>query len=142
MDKVLKLQAKRKPMSFQNPQLNHKLLRTPDPVLGCHESMMNSEEADSPAYWDKVLETCQPVKDFMELKRFINEVISEPVAAHDNVPEVSKCAEEENAILNYPLNQYIVPSGLVQRWGSAMGILAFLISLMQANLFCFFKLLY
>lgn len=81
--------------------------------------MVTSEEVESHAYWNKLLETCRPIQDFLEL----GEVISESRVMLDSVSEISKDTEEGNEFIDNPLNQYLVPSSLVERWGCAMGIL-------------------
>lgn len=85
--------------------------------------MMTSEEAESHAYWNKLLETCRPIKDFLELQKFRGEAITESSVMLASVSEISKDTEEGNGSVDNPLNQYLVPSSLVERWGSAMGIL-------------------
>ncbi|KAK4422325.1 tRNA (cytosine(38)-C(5))-methyltransferase 2 [Sesamum alatum] len=113
--------AKRKPLSFQNSQFNGTLLWTPGPVLGFGESMVITEEAHSQGYLNKLLETCRPINDFLELKSFTSEVISDSGTMLANGSESAKVTEEGNGSDN-PLNQYLVPSGLAERWGSAMDI--------------------
>lgn len=76
--------------------------------------MLTSEGAESHAYWNKLLETCRPIQDFLEW----GEVNSE-----SSISEISKDTEVGNISIAKPLNQYLVPSSLVERWGSAMGIL-------------------
>lgn len=110
-------------MSFENAQFNNKLLRTPGPVLGCQKSTVTSEEVESQAYWDRLLETCQPINDFLELKSFTGELISKPSMMHGNISEGLNIIEDGHGSIDDLLNQYLVPSSLVQRWGSAMGIL-------------------
>ncbi|KAK6116862.1 hypothetical protein DH2020_049392 [Rehmannia glutinosa] len=114
--------AKRKPLSFANTQFNNVLLWAPGPILGHEESMVTSEEAVSHAYWNKLLETCRPIQDFLELKNFRGEDILESADMIANVSEFAKDADEGNVFLDNPLNQYFVPSSLVERWGSAMDI--------------------
>ncbi|KAL3645877.1 C-5 cytosine-specific DNA methylase [Castilleja foliolosa] len=96
--------AKRKPLSFQNAQFNNMLLWAPGPILGHEGSLVTSEEAESHSYRNKLAETCQPIQDFLEFNNFGGDVISDSI---DN-----------------PLNQYLVPSSLVERWGSAMDIVS------------------
>ncbi|KAL2236095.1 UNVERIFIED_CONTAM: tRNA (cytosine(38)-C(5))-methyltransferase 2 [Sesamum indicum] len=113
--------AKRKPLSFRNSEFNGKLLWTPGPVLGFNESMVTTEEADSQGYLNKLLETCRPIIDFLELKSFTSEVIPDSGTMLANSSESSKVTEERNGSDN-PLNQYLVPSSLAERWGNAMDI--------------------
>ncbi|KAG8381901.1 hypothetical protein BUALT_Bualt05G0021000 [Buddleja alternifolia] len=115
--------AKRRPLSFQNAQFNNQLLRVPGPILGHDESMVISQETESHGYWNELLETCRPIKDFLELKNVTSEVISESDRVLANVSEISKDTDEGNESMhNNTSNQYLVPSSLVERWGSAMDI--------------------
>lgn len=85
--------------------------------------MVTSEEAESHAYRNKLIETCQPIQYFLELDKFRDQVIPESDVMLANVAEISNDMEEGNKFIDYPLDQYLVPSSLVERWGSAMGIL-------------------
>ncbi|KAL8499307.1 hypothetical protein ACS0TY_022328 [Phlomoides rotata] len=105
--------AKRRPLSFQNARFNNALTWAPGPILGYEESKVTSEEAESHAYWNKLLETCRPIQDFLEL----GEVVPE-----SSISEISKDTEVGNLSVAKPLYQYLVPSNLVERWGSAMDI--------------------
>ncbi|GFP81480.1 DNA (cytosine-5)-methyltransferase [Phtheirospermum japonicum] len=102
VENVVGFEAKRRPLSFQSVQFNNALLWDPSPILGYEGSPMTSEEAESHAYRNKLLETCRPIQDFLEINNFGGDVISDST--------------------NNPLNQYLVPSSLVERWGSAMDI--------------------
>lgn len=113
-------QAKRKPLSFQNPQFNNELLWAPGPFLGSDGCMVISEGEQSHGCCDKLLQACQPIKEFLELKNFRDEDLDSCIA---NVSETSDEVEEGNRSVSCPLNQFFVPSSLVERWGSAMGIL-------------------
>lgn len=108
-----KLQAKQKPLSFQNAQFDNVLLWAPGPILGYEESMVTREEAGSHAYLNKLLETTRPICDFLES----SEVITEPTLV-----KISEDTEEENELIVDPSNPFLVPSSLVERWGSAMGM--------------------
>lgn len=108
------LQAKQKPLSFQKAQFDNVLLRAPGPILGYEESMVTEEEAVSHAYLNKLLETTRPISDFLDSCK----VISEPTVA-----KISVDTEEESELVVDPSNPFLVPSSLVERWGSAMGIL-------------------
>ncbi|KAH6790908.1 DNA methyltransferase-2 [Perilla frutescens var. frutescens] len=105
--------AKRKPLSFQKAHFNNVIFWAPGCILGYEESMVTSEEAESNAYWNKLLETTRPIRDFLES----GEVISEAGAS-----EISEDTEEGSEFIVHPSNQYLVPSSLVERWGSAMDI--------------------
>ncbi|KAK4401133.1 tRNA (cytosine(38)-C(5))-methyltransferase 2 [Sesamum angolense] len=121
VENVVGFEAKRNPISFRNSEFNGRLLWTPGPVLGFDESMVTTEEADSQRYLNKLLETCRPIIDFLELKSFTSEVIPDSGTRLANGSESSKVTEEGNGSDN-PLNQYLVPSSLAERWGNAMDI--------------------
>ncbi|KAL6544268.1 C-5 cytosine-specific DNA methylase [Orobanche gracilis] len=112
--------AKRKPISFQTAKFNNMLCWAPGPILGPEERIVTSEEAESHAYRNKLLETCRPIQDFLEVESFKGEVISESSVMLANVSEIPEDAGG-NALDN-PLNEYFVPTSLVERWGGAMDI--------------------
>ncbi|KAL0327599.1 UNVERIFIED_CONTAM: tRNA (cytosine(38)-C(5))-methyltransferase 2 [Sesamum angustifolium] len=107
VENVVGFEAKRNPISFRNSEFNGRLLWTPGPVLGFDESMVTTEEADSQGYLNKLLETCRPIIDFLELKSFTSEVIPDSGTMLANGSESSKVTEEGNGSDN-PLNQYLV----------------------------------
>ncbi|KAH0645230.1 hypothetical protein KY284_033114 [Solanum tuberosum] len=107
--------AKRKPLSFEVPEFNNQLLRTPGPLLGQTESTMEKEQLLSPEYWDELLQACQPVDDFLVFKTFGNRKDSSTYSFHANDSVKSDRSDEENDV-------YFVPSSLIERWGSAMDI--------------------
>ncbi|KAL7596210.1 tRNA (cytosine(38)-C(5))-methyltransferase 2 isoform X1 [Lactuca sativa] len=81
--------AKRKPLSFYNPEFNGQLLYVPKPLLGENDNEM--------------LQTCLPIESFLE---FVN-----------SKGKNGTFTDEEDS-----LNKYLVPSNLIERWGSAMDI--------------------
>ncbi|XP_060208272.1 tRNA (cytosine(38)-C(5))-methyltransferase 2 isoform X2 [Lycium barbarum] len=108
--------AKRKPLSFEVPEFNSQLLRTPGPLLGRTERTVEKEQLQQPEYWDELLQACQPVDDFLAFKTFGNGNIgkdSSTYSFHANDSAKSDRSDEEN-------NGYFVPSSLIERWGSAM----------------------
>lgn len=107
--------AKRKPLSFEVPEFNNQLLRTPGPLLGQTASTMEKEQLLSPEYWDELLQACQPVDDFLVFRTFGNRKDSSTDSFHANDSVKSDRSDEENDV-------YIVPSSLIERWGSAMDI--------------------
>ncbi|KAL2548299.1 DNA methyltransferase-2 [Forsythia ovata] len=111
--------AKRKPLSFQNPQFNDELLWAPSPLLGSDDCMVTNEGEQSHGGCDKLLQVCQPIENYLELEKFRDEDLDSCIA---NVSETSEEIEEGNGSVNSPLNQFFVPSSLVERWGSAMDI--------------------
>lgn len=124
------MQAKRRPMYFQNAQYNNKLLCAPDLVLGHDKNIVTSNVLVGHVRWDKFIETCRPIQEFLEFKDSTSELISDAVGS--SISRISKDTEEGTVAINNTLNEYIVPPNLVERWGSAMGILLpvlFIISL-------------
>lgn len=113
------MQAKRKPLSFHNPQFNQQLLWAPGPLYGHDENTAISENDQSPENLDKLLQACEPVESFLEFKNFFNqlELESSSLNVSSGVSEAS-----EKTILG-SLSQYTVPLSLIERWGNAMGIL-------------------
>ncbi|CAA0838340.1 DNA methyltransferase-2 [Striga hermonthica] len=107
--------AKRKPLSFQTAQLNNNLVWAPGPILGYETNMPTREDVESLAYCNKLLESCQPIQDFLELKDLSCEVDSELGIMLANV-------EGGNVFVDNISYQYFVPDSLVERWGSAMDI--------------------
>ncbi|KAL1544687.1 C-5 cytosine-specific DNA methylase [Salvia divinorum] len=105
--------AKRKPLCFQKAQFNNVLLWGPGPILGYEESMVTSEEAESDRYWNKLRETTRPICDFLESREVILE---------SSLTKISEDIEEESEFGVDPSNPFLVPSSLVERWGSAMDI--------------------
>jgi len=93
---ILYQQAKREPMRFQNASFNNKLLRKPM----CLSQTMDSTSQDGDHRTEEELDpVCKPVKDFL-------------------------VKEADGGIQNeIILQDYIVPLNLIERWGSAMGIL-------------------
>lgn len=94
--------AKRKPSSFCNPEFNRQLLCVPEPLSGFTESMSISENDQLASTCDDMLQTCLPIERFLEFGNPKNHV--------------------ENGTDEGSLNQYFVPSNLIERWGSAMDI--------------------
>lgn len=77
---------------------------------------MEKEQLLSPKYWDELLQACQPVDDFLVFKTFGNGKDSSTYSFHANDSVKSDRSDEENDVC-------FVPSSLIERWGSAMGIL-------------------
>lgn len=99
---IVCLQAKRKPSSFCNPEFNGQLILVPKPLFGHKESMSISENDQLISTSNDLHQTCLPIETFLE---FGNPVDQNLVSSEASI------------------NQYFVPSSLIERWGSAMGIL-------------------
>lgn len=106
------MQAKRKPLSFQFKVFNNQLLYSLGPLLGQNENTLIDGFDQAPENWDKLLQSCEPVESFLEFKN------SSDQADEENLENIA----EGNLI---KMEKFFVPSCLIDRWGSAMGILYF-----------------
>ncbi|XP_010254326.1 PREDICTED: tRNA (cytosine(38)-C(5))-methyltransferase isoform X2 [Nelumbo nucifera] len=115
--------AKRKPSSFQNPHFNNQLLWTPGPILGHdHNSHICMDEHDqSDERLDKLLQSCEPIQNFLEPKNSIFQSEGSEADVFNNSNFAAK-VDGQNCLGTSSLNQYIVPLSLIERWGSAMDI--------------------
>lgn len=84
--------AKRKPLSFQFQHFNDLLLWSSRPLLQ-HNDSTTIHENGEPEDCDKLLQCCEPIERFLELR---------------------DCNEQ--------VDHYLVPSSLIDRWGSAMDV--------------------
>ncbi|CAK9154337.1 unnamed protein product [Ilex paraguariensis] len=117
--------AKRKPLSFGNPQFSMQLLLGPGLLYGRDENTMINEGEQAHEGWDNLLQACVPIESFLELKNYCKQGDSESGLLHANVSsDVSETLEEtdEGNESFSSSNQYFVPLSLVERWGSAMDI--------------------
>lgn len=115
--------AKRKPSCFQYPRFNNQLLYSPSPLIENDESSMSSALDLSPAP-----ECCKPIQKFLEFN--CNACQSEKEPTDSSNVNGSSAMSESLQMLDHTvgsdgcsLNQYYVPLNLIERWGSAMGIL-------------------
>ncbi|WCJ30242.1 tRNA (cytosine(38)-C(5))-methyltransferase 2 [Euphorbia peplus] len=110
--------AKRKPLFFQNKVFNHHILSSLDPLFGRTENSV-VDECDQPTEnWDQMLKSCEPVENFLEFKNSISYVDAET----DFVATTSVSTGDVENIEGNTIDQYLVPSNLIERWGSAMDI--------------------
>lgn len=101
---------------------------------------MSNENDSSQKDWDQSLQSCQPIEQFLELKNPSNDTDVESASLVPGVPKDSIKSLEKDDVREYDgevldrasLDQYFVPSSLIERWGSAMGIL-FLINWSQTH---------
>ncbi|KAF8393259.1 hypothetical protein HHK36_021500 [Tetracentron sinense] len=120
--------AKRRPSSFQDPHFNNQLLWTPRPLLGHYDSTTMVEHDQSNAKWENLIQSCEPVENFLELKTSSNQsemesdFFDESSVSALGCEALEKKAEGNESCISF-LDQYIVPLSLIERWGSAMGIL-------------------
>ncbi|XP_038884641.1 tRNA (cytosine(38)-C(5))-methyltransferase 2 isoform X2 [Benincasa hispida] len=113
--------AKRKPLSFQKQLYNSQLLWSPSPLLENDANIEIIENHGSQATSDKLLLSCEPICRFLDNSNHHNEL-----SFHDASSIPREVALEKDKDLDEQdlesLNQYVVPSSLIDRWGSAMDI--------------------
>ncbi|KAJ4826592.1 C-5 cytosine-specific DNA methylase [Turnera subulata] len=117
--------AKRKPLSFEHKVFNNMLLQYPGPLLEPNATAMINKWVQPPENFEKDLQSCEPVERFLELKNLSNQAddkIGSMVVT--NVPaDCSAALEFTGDEDDCKMDQYVVPMNLIERWGSAMGIL-------------------
>lgn len=118
------LQAKRRPLSFQKQLYNNQLLSSPSPLLENDADLEIIENHGSQATSDKLLLSCEPICRFLDNSNHQNEFsFCDDSSIHREVAlEKNKDVDEQDID---SFNQYLVPSSLIDRWGSAMGIQSF-----------------
>lgn len=127
---VWELQAKRSPSSFQYTRFNNQLLYTPSPLFGDDDELTLNAPEQSPESWESMLLSCEPVQTFLEFDNCRNQDVTESRCS-DTVtcsPFSSESAQRLDIKVGVDgnlLDQYFVPLNLIERWGSAMGILHF-----------------
>ncbi|KAI9073990.1 hypothetical protein K1719_044054 [Acacia pycnantha] len=110
--------AKRKPSSVKE-RWNNMLIQSPRPLFE-HEDTVPDEDVSSQKDWDKLLQSCQPIEQFLELKNPSNDTDVESASLDTGLPRDLK---HDGEVLNKAsLDQYFVPLSLIERWGSAMDI--------------------
>ncbi|XP_031384421.1 tRNA (cytosine(38)-C(5))-methyltransferase 2 [Punica granatum] len=119
--------AKRKPLSFRSVCFNGKLLWSLSPLIQQDDDPLNDKSLQPRDNWDKYVESCLPIKQFLEFNegtnfesgefspRDVSIVSSEIVDAPTENDARSGCSV-------CPEDQYFVPLSLIERWGNAMDI--------------------
>jgi len=89
-----------------------------------------NEHDQSQENWDRLLQSCEPVQKFLEFENHSNQ--SDNKSGCLDTTHVSTGAfgdleknDKGNELVGSSLDQYFVPLSLIERWGSAMGILNF-----------------
>lgn len=103
--------AKRKPLCFRNPSLNYKLCHAFTPRLPLEDSTVMDGCLPGKINEECYL-SCLPIRNFLET----------------SVPSVGfepDCSDKEADVSRDFLEKYAVPHSLIDRWGSAVGILTF-----------------
>ncbi|KAL8216859.1 hypothetical protein R6Q57_023696 [Mikania cordata] len=93
--------AKRKPLSFCNPEFNGQLIFMLKPLFDHKESALISENDHLTSTPNDLEQTCLTIESFLEFEN---------------------CMNHNTFSVEGSLNQYLVPSSLIERWGSAMDI--------------------
>lgn len=110
--------AKRKPSSFVNECLNSQLIQSPWPLFG-HFDTVADEDDSSKEDSHSLLQPCQPIEKFLELKNPSNDIAVESADLSNDTPTtLGKSNDHEYE----SLDQYYVHPSLIERWGSAMDV--------------------
>ncbi|KHN26758.1 tRNA (cytosine-5-)-methyltransferase [Glycine soja] len=118
--------AKRKPSSFVNECLNNLLIQSSPPLFG-HFDTVADDDNSSKEDRQNLLQSCQPIEKFIELKNLSNDIAVESEALRTDLSnDAPRTLGENNGHEYESLDQYYVHPSLIERWGSAMGILALL----------------
>lgn len=81
-------------------------------------------ELDEPQEsWDRLLESCESIESFLEFKNCSDQSESNFVDTTTVSTDSDEVLDEGNEYCSGGLDQYAVPLSLIERWGSAMGIL-------------------
>ncbi|KAE9591839.1 putative tRNA (cytosine(38)-C(5))-methyltransferase [Lupinus albus] len=104
--------AKRKPSSFVNEFWNSQLIQSPRPLFEPFDTVANDGDSSQEDRL-KLFQSCQPVENFLELKNTGNDIDVESITSMTGLSNDLECDS---------LDQYYVPSSLVERWGSAMDV--------------------
>ncbi|TYH60469.1 hypothetical protein ES332_D08G294800v1 [Gossypium tomentosum] len=130
--------AKRKPLSFQYQLFNNQLLLSPSPLFGNNEKTVIGENNQSQENWDNLIDSCQPIENFLEFTSSSDQVDTEtgPFANAEvsgNDQETSETFVEGDEFDFGAIDQFVVPLSLIERWGSAMGTGSLLATIQPKN---------
>ncbi|XP_027336452.1 tRNA (cytosine(38)-C(5))-methyltransferase 2 isoform X2 [Abrus precatorius] len=113
--------AKRKPSSFVNECLNSQLIQSPRPLFELFDTVANDDSSQEDRH--ELLQSCQPIAKFLELKNHINDIAVESAALMIGLSNnTSRTLGKGNDHEYDSLDQYYVHPSLVERWGSAMDV--------------------
>lgn len=73
--------------------------------------------------YDQLLETCEPIENFLEFENSGNQADKGSRFLHTASVSANASGSDKGS-----LGQYFVPLSLIERWGNAMGILVFLLN--------------
>ncbi|PON57910.1 C-5 cytosine methyltransferase [Parasponia andersonii] len=117
--------AKTKPLSFQRPLFDNQLLQSPSPLFELADEVMLCQLDETQESLDKLLQSCEPMERFLELKNPSQQPESsfmDTTSASMDVFGALEIDGEGDAHYIKSLEQYSVPLNLIERWGSAMDI--------------------
>lgn len=83
---------------------------------------MSVEGEQAQEYWDKLIENCRAIEDFLEHKTSVYKEDSETKSLPADCFEVSGQSNERSGSGHSLSNQYFVESSLVERWGNVMDV--------------------
>ncbi|XP_028247282.1 tRNA (cytosine(38)-C(5))-methyltransferase 2-like [Glycine soja] len=114
--------AKRKPSSFVNECLNNLLIQSSPPLFG-HFDTVADDDNSSKEDRQNLLQSCQPIEKFIELKNLSNDIAVESEALRTDLSnDAPRTLGENNGHEYESLDQYYVHPSLIERWGSAMDV--------------------
>lgn len=127
------------PLSFQDPFFNNSLQRTPALVLAKENMFRRNGHHFQDDGQEEFCMPCEPIRSFLEIEtsynhqnvckvdygNVITDIAEKGFASRDkeDICEHSGEEEEVNGVNMISEDKYIVPPSLIERWGSAMGIL-------------------
>lgn len=113
--------AKRKPLSFANQLFDNQLLWSPSPLFGHDDKVMIRENDQTQEKLDKLLLSCEPVENFLELNSSSHQPVSGYMVTNGApIDDFDGTSNQHNV---RSMEDYFVPLNLIEKWGSAMGIL-------------------
>lgn len=115
---------------FENQLFDKQLLLTPSPLFSHEDESLIEEHGQSEKMCDKLLQSCEPVERFLEFKNTSYFLETESCCldslsvSTDAFEEFEKGDRSDST----SWDQFSVPLSLIERWGSAMGIIFSLIN--------------
>lgn len=110
--------------------MNHQLIQSPRPLFE-HFNTVAKEDDLSLEDRQNLLQSCQPIEKFLVLKNSSNDTNVESAASTTGLSndsnDTSRTSGNDSNHEYDSLDKYYVQPSLLERWGSALGILAPLI---------------
>ncbi|CAN8252277.1 unnamed protein product [Cochlearia groenlandica] len=113
--------AKRKPMSFKSQHNNNKLIWSPDPLYGRGDDQAELVKCETEKGLENLLQFqfCEPVEKFLESTAHVD---GEPSSFDGSENGFKDCFGQKDNSITDPVQPYLVPLSLIERWGNAMDI--------------------